>query len=144
MLEVNAEPELTPREVRCAQRVLIDGRLVSPFGTHGKRYNYVDNGCECDPCREANRIGTKEAKARRFKRTADNGGIAPTATHNAGTYTNWNCRCVPCKVAWAADCRDRKAKAREARRGTAPTRRKHHATSKEPDPTPTQLQKSSA
>lgn len=38
-----------------------------------------------------------ERRARQRQATEDNGGVAPTAAHNASTYTNWGCRCAACR-----------------------------------------------
>lgn len=119
------------RQERYALRVLIDGRLTWPGDTHGTRYIYVANGCRCLPCCAANRVGTSSAKAKRFARTAANGGIAPTDKHDGSTYANWGCGCDECKTGWATECRARYARKRQTRQGTTRTRRKNHGQATE-------------
>lgn len=52
----------------------------------------------------------------RYRRTAENGGVAPTDKHDQSTYSGWNCRCPICTADHAAK---RKAQAAERRRLTA-------------------------
>jgi hypothetical protein len=95
------ERKLTQRHQRYRARTLgADGRLVSPRGMHGRHATYRNHGCRCEPCSVAHRAEVARARARRHQRTADNGGIAPTDTHGASTYSNWRCRCLTCLAAW--------------------------------------------
>lgn len=57
------------RRTRFAQRVEVDGRLIhpSPDITHGAEATYVNWGCRCPECSEAN---TAAKKARRAAKKA--------------------------------------------------------------------------
>jgi hypothetical protein len=68
--------------------------------THGAS-GYVNYGCGCDICKEGHRLSMAKMRAKRFARTAANGGVAPIAVHNNSTYTNWGCHCDPCSNAHA-------------------------------------------
>jgi hypothetical protein len=67
--------------------------------THGYS-GYVNYGCRCVVCRDANRRAVAEQRASRRALTEANGGIAPVEKHGKRTtYDNWYCRCVPCTAA---------------------------------------------
>lgn len=69
--------------------------------THGVNgYNW--RKCRCAICRAANAERALEYRKRRLA----NGGIpAKTAHGKASTYSNWRCRCEPCKEAWRVHMR---------------------------------------
>lgn len=75
--------------------------LTADDPRHGTRNGYVNLGCRCDRCREANRRSMAE-KRRRMAEGA-------TGEHGrAATYTNHRCRCDACRDANAADQRRRR------------------------------------
>ncbi|MDF2693694.1 MAG: hypothetical protein K0S65_2077 [Labilithrix sp.] len=53
-------------------------------------------GCRCPRCRNDNRLVNQRLREDRQRQTLENGGIAPVSSHNAGTYSNWGCRCMEC------------------------------------------------
>lgn len=59
---------------------------------HGVRRSYL-LGCRCDDCRRAGTEYKRGEDARRKARSDE----APHGTR--GGYSNWGCRCEPCKVA---------------------------------------------
>lgn len=53
---------------------------------------------------EKQRNSQVAARQARKQRTAANGGVAPTERHgHASTYSNWYCRCEPCRAAWSVE-----------------------------------------
>ncbi len=50
---------------------------------HGTYGRYTRDGCRCADCTTANRSVHKRNLARRFARTAANGGVAPVAAYKA-------------------------------------------------------------
>lgn len=80
---------------------------------HGTLNGYVNQGCRCDECREANRAYNM---ARRQERadgksisewSRQRGHTGGPRKHNASTYSNWKCRCGECADAYAAYRRQR-------------------------------------
>lgn len=68
--------------------------------THGKRSTYVNYGCRCEECREANAVyqvgANQRRKMRRLLGDVD-------ATHGmSSTYDNYKCRCSECVAAKSA------------------------------------------
>lgn len=63
--------------------------------THGLASTYR-GGCRCDGCRTANTVRARLERARRAASTP------PAGAHGkAATYSNWRCRCEPCRAAHA-------------------------------------------
>jgi hypothetical protein len=93
-------PVVTNRQRAYARRQLVGGRLVSLVGIHGTHGNYSNNGCRCEACCRAHREMVATNRQRRHKRTAENGGVAPTGRHGTTTYSNWGCHCRICVDAW--------------------------------------------
>lgn len=66
--------------------------------SHGTYARY-QQGCRCDHCRQANALAMamfKEARLKKFQANPD------MVEHgNASTYKNYNCRCVPCGIAYS-------------------------------------------
>lgn len=60
-------------------------------------------GCRCAQCREGHRISRAELVAARRERLLADPTVRPHGVAN--TYTNWGCRCEPCRAA----CRAREA-----------------------------------
>jgi hypothetical protein len=60
---------------------------------HGRRGTYI-KGCRCEACNQANRDGANIGRYSRAGRTPP-----PDSHGKATTYTNWHCRCDPCKAA---------------------------------------------
>lgn len=60
------ERKETWRQERLAARVLVDGRLVAPLPPvhHGKHATYVNHGCRCLKCGEANAAYCESWRAR--------------------------------------------------------------------------------
>lgn len=68
---------------------------------HGSYSTYVNHGCRCDACRQANTDYARHARQSRYTRR-DN----MTLPHGSlSTYMNWGCRCPECKAANAANGR---------------------------------------
>ncbi|MGV9668678.1 hypothetical protein [Nocardia niigatensis] len=75
---------------------------------HGRVSTYTTGGCRCNLCREALRVYTAQ---RRAARRAELGTVRgrpyatvdlygnPITHGTASTYSNWGCRCLPCRVA---------------------------------------------
>ena len=65
---------------------------------HGSTAQYRDHGCRCAECRTAWNHYMAEMTAARWRRTAENGGIAPGDRKHGlpATHTNWGCQCWPC------------------------------------------------
>lgn len=84
---------------------------LPPAGGHGAFKNY-QAGCRCERCREANRVRHAAQRADRRAR----GGLPPgDSRHGTHTgYTNWCCRCDPCRAA-GSDLNRRTRLARETR-----------------------------
>jgi hypothetical protein len=76
---------------------------------HKPSISQYNKGCRCDECRT---ISTQKAAARKWRRilrtvAGENG--KPYAVHaprhgTLSTYTNWGCRCDPCRVANRVKC----------------------------------------
>lgn len=67
---------------------------------HGTRTCYINDGCRCTLCREAQRAYVA-ALRQRLKLTP-----IPKESHGlSSTYTNWGCRCRRCCQAHADYCR---------------------------------------
>lgn len=69
---------------------------------------------------------TRRNREERYRRTAENGGVAPIDVHNRQTYNNWKCRCAPCAADHAVAMREAKAdrwRRTAANGGIAPTKR---------------------
>ena len=67
--------------------------------THGlaSTYRNPEYGCRCEACTRANTERARTEQASRRKRQP------PSGSHGRyTTYTNWGCRCGPCKAAGAA------------------------------------------
>lgn len=101
----------TKRQRAFARRQLIDGRLVSPTGTHGSNNTYDNLGCRCEACVDAHREAKRQRQAFRVARTKGNGDVAPINGHGVSTYTNWGCRCRACMDAHTRYCRQHKRRA---------------------------------
>lgn len=63
-MAMTAEQMRTYRQRYYAERVLIDGRLVSPRGRHGVDSTYMNYGCRCEPCTIAMRAYNHRRRAR--------------------------------------------------------------------------------
>lgn len=74
---------------------------------HGTRTGYVNHGCRCEHCREADRRYKQESRARHKEK-----GLPPGDARHGTTngYSNYGCRCTDCREAFRLDQR--------ARRGT--------------------------
>jgi hypothetical protein len=72
---------------------------------HGTRSRYINGGCRCDPCTEANRTYTAALRDRLLKRP-----VPPGAHGDSSTYTNWGCRCARCRQAHSDYCRAYKSR----------------------------------
>jgi hypothetical protein len=66
---------------------------------HGARTTYVNGGCRCTPCRQANREYQRKAGQSRAERLAADPSLAPHGS--TSTYVNWSCRCPKCSTAWS-------------------------------------------
>jgi hypothetical protein len=75
---------------------------------HGTLNGYGNLKCRCQPCRDANAIAFKEARAKRKQRLLDDPSLAPHGRES--TYGNWGCRCDLCTAAWSNNCKDRTAR----------------------------------
>lgn len=69
---------------------------------HGGSGTLYNQGCRCEPCREAHRERMRDGNARRAAERirGENGDwYAPRAAEHGttSTYSNWGCRCDPCK-----------------------------------------------
>jgi hypothetical protein len=66
---------------------------------------------------EKQRDSQVTARELRKLRTAQHGGVAPIERHGSpSTYSNWCCRCEPCRAAWSVEMAARhRARRREAR-----------------------------
>lgn len=53
------------REMRLAERELVDGRLVHPRAKHGTPSGYDYFGCKCEPCYEKHRNRIKENRRKK-------------------------------------------------------------------------------
>ena len=62
---------------------------------HGTYRAYIDDGCRCTACREANRVTCAAWRARQGE----------PLRHDASTYSNYRCRCATCRAAHAAKMR---------------------------------------
>lgn len=71
---------------------------------HGTAACYV-RGCRKAECVEANRISNREVKERRVARFKA-GKVK--ILHGVSGYSNWDCRCAECRVAWSTYLRDRR------------------------------------
>lgn len=82
--------------------------LVPDDPRHGTYNGYINLGCRCQPCRDAN-----AAEARRMKlQRASGRGRKPAPHGRYTTYHNYMCRCQPCRDAWAAYVRSLNARRR--------------------------------
>lgn len=105
--------------IRLSRRVLVDGRLIAPLPTHrhGITSTYVNWGCRCVACAEANAVAMARHRQRRLalRYLVDGRLVAPVPDERHGdnnTYVNWGCRCVLCSTTHAARCKlDREAAA---------------------------------
>lgn len=88
-------------------RYHIDAAGRKKLAAYVKRYGLpegVEHGamgyrvwlCRDDECKAGFAVEQYNARQVRYQRTIDNGGIAPTKSHNKNTYRNWGCRCDPC------------------------------------------------
>lgn len=76
---------------------------------HGTQNAYLNYGCRCDDCKEAQREASKKQAARRKARET------PGHVHGtASGYTNYRCRCDLCKGAIREYARKRKERLKEA------------------------------
>lgn len=71
--------------------------------THGGSGTLYNQGCRCELCTEAHRVRMMLSNRTRFNeriRGANGDWYAPRAsTHGtSSTYTNWGCRCDPCRA----------------------------------------------
>jgi hypothetical protein len=87
---------------------------------HGTMAGYK-RGCCCFDCRCANTDRVLVQNAQRRARL--NAGLASPAHGRYTTYSNWGCRCQPCRDAWAAYWRDMPRPPRATNRRTGPRRR---------------------
>lgn len=69
--------------------------------THGAS-GYGNYACRCSTCRAGHVTATARARVRRYRRTRQNGGVAPVRQHTTSTYFNWGCRCDTCSAAHSA------------------------------------------
>lgn len=73
---------------------------------HGTRGRYVNDGCRCSDCTDANRQYHRDINQRRkAARTLADGHLvaADDLPHGRpSTYSNWHCRCRPCSQAYTA------------------------------------------
>lgn len=69
---------------------------------HGTANGYQHHKCRCPECKVAYLQRSREQRSDRYRRTKENGGVAPTQRHNASTAANWGCRCEICSHAMAA------------------------------------------
>lgn len=77
--------------------------------THGLASTY-QSGCRCGGCRAANTARAKLGRERRVDRTPPE-----TAHGKTATYSNWRCRCEPCRAAHALNLATRRTPQRRAR-----------------------------
>lgn len=76
--------------------------------THGLAGTYR-SGCRCDECRKANTERCRISREQRARRTP------PLEAHGkAATYSNWACRCDPCKAAHSVNLAARRTPQRRA------------------------------
>lgn len=82
------------------------------FKTGCPSQSAYNRGCCCDGCRMANRDANRESKRRRVERAVLSQAEVP---HGVGGYSNWDCRCGTCRLAWSNYLR--------MRRDSAPNRK---------------------
>lgn len=73
--------------------------------THG-RSRYLNDGCRCDVCREAQAAYSADLRARRAQ--APDGAGPPHGT--VTRYNGWVCRCQLCREAHNANAREKRKK----------------------------------
>lgn len=70
---------------------------------HGTLNGYVNAGCRCEECREANRVYNMKRRAERAEGKPASewgkkrGHMGEPLKHNSSTYINWKCRCDQCR-----------------------------------------------
>ena len=69
-------------------------------GDHGSTNGYTNQGCRCQPCRDANNAYYQKRSAERAELIVKDPSLAPH--DNESTYKNWGCRCRPCMDSHAA------------------------------------------
>lgn len=99
------------------------GDRIAKKDRHGQRASYAA-GCRCVPCTDANTERLREAKRLRVDRFR-RGEIEPP--HGVkSTYTNYDCRCDPCREAWSEHMRSDHV--REIQRRSVARRQMREAT----------------
>lgn len=85
--------------------VTVDLRLP-----HGSYSTYVNHGCRCRPCRDAN--AKENADQRRRRHEAMVAGLVSPPHGKYSTYVNYICRCGPCTAAATATAAAVRARSR--------------------------------